>query len=489
VAKYKFKTKPYTHQIEALKVLLRNRGGALFMEMGTGKSKVCIDWVAAEAVRLDERAPGVRCLITCPLSVVGVWPKEIAKHDPFADNDYMGAEYRIVNYDKVWRPHVYDELVEWLCEVPPEKRLIIADESHKIKTHSSRRSKAMHRLGHYTEKKVIASGTPVTNKNTLDLFSQFKFLRESIFGTHFDHFKQKVAVFKWNSPVIHRFKNKRWVRKKTKHLVYRIKKDECLDLPPRTHEIIPVFLEPQARRVYDQLAEQAITEWAGMEVEAPHVLTRMMRLSQITGGWLKGDEGYRKISNVKIEKLKELLDDFQDNERQKLVIYARFKKELIDIRKAVKETNHYYVLTIRGKNRKRRERIYEAFEAIDLPTVLVVQLATGSEGRNELVVAREAVFFSHDQSMVHFHQALDRLHRPGQLHKVTYYHLLADLTQDPLILLGLRENFRAAEMALKYPKMLHSSADTAQVQERRHGKKKREKAGRRKEKAEVRRGR
>lgn len=442
------------------------------MEMGTGKSKVCIDWVAAEAIRLDERAPGVRCLITCPLSVVGVWPKEIAKHDPFADNDYMGAEYRIINYDKIWRPHIYDELVEWLCEVPPEKRLIIADESHKIKTYSSRRSKAMHRLGHHTEKKVIASGTPVTNKNILDLFSQFKFLRESIFGTHFDHFKQKVAVYKWNSPIILRFKNQRWVRKKTEHMVYRIKKDECLDLPPRTHEIVPVFLEPRARKIYDQLAEQAITEWAGLEVEAPHVLTRMMRLSQITGGWLKGDEGYRKISNAKIEKLEELLADFKENDREKIVIFARFKKEISDIRAAVKRGNHYGVLCIRGKNRKRRERIYTAFESLEIPTVLVVQLATGSEGRNELVVAREAVFFSHDQSMVHFHQALDRLHRPGQKHKVTYYHLLAERTQDPLILLGLRENFRASEMALKYPKMLHSSADTAQVQEGSGGKKK-----------------
>lgn len=456
-------------------MLLRNHGGALFMEMGTGKTKTIIDWTAAEAIRIDERAPAVRALVVCPLSVVGVWPKEIQKHDPFAENDFMGAEWRIINYDKIWRPHVYDDLVEWLTEVPPERRIIIADESHKIKTYSSRRSKAMHRLGHYTEKKVIASGTPVTNKNTLDLFSQFKFLRESIFGTHFDHFKQKVAVFQWNSPVIHRFKNKKWVRKKTQHLVYRIKKDECLDLPPRTHEIIPVFLEPTARRVYDQLAEQAITEWAGMEVEAPHVLTRMMRLSQITGGWLKGEEGYRKISNVKIEKMTELLEDFQDNERQKVVIYCRFKKEVIDIRKAIKKTNHYYVLTVRGANRKRRERIYTAFESIDLPTVLVVMLATGSEGRNELVVAREAIFFSHDQSMVHFHQALDRLHRPGQMHKVTYYHLLADLTQDALILLGLRENFRAAEMALKYPRLLHSSADTAQIQEKSQGAKKRRK--------------
>jgi SNF2 family DNA or RNA helicase len=476
VAKYHFKTKPYKHQVEALKVLLHNHGGALFCEMGTGKTKIIIDWAAAEAIQVDERAPAVRALVVCPLSVVGVWPKEIAKHDPFAENDFMGAEWRIINYDKVWRPHIYDEIVEWLTEVPPERRIIIADESHKIKTYSSRRSKAMHRLGHYTEKKVIASGTPVTNKNTLDLFSQFKFLRESIFGTHFDHFKHKVAVFQWNSPVIHRFKNKKWVRKKTQHLVYRIKKDECLDLPPRTHEIIPVFLEKHARIVYDQMAEQAITEWAGMGVEAPHVLTRMMRLSQITGGWLKGDEGYRKISNAKIIQLIELLEDLKDNDREKIVIYARFKKEMIDIREAVKSLNHYRVLTIRGKNRKRRERIYTAFESIEIPTVLVVQLATGSEGRNELVVAREAIFFSHDQSMVHFHQALDRLHRPGQLHKVTYYHLLIENSQDPLVLLGLRENFRAAEMALKYPKMLHSSTDTAQIEEKPRRAKKRSKA-------------
>jgi len=446
----------------------------LFMEMGTGKTKVAIDWAAAESIRIDERAPKMRALVTCPLSVVGVWPKEIDKHDPFADNDFMGVEWRIIHYDIIWKPHVYDELVEWLCEVPPEQRIIICDESHKIKTHSARRSKAMHRLGHYTEKKVIASGTPVTNKRLLDLFSQFKFLRESIFGTHFSHFKRMVAVYKWNSPVILKFKNRRWVQKKTEHLVYRIKKDECLDLPPRTHEIVPVELEPKAREVYNQLAQEAIVEFEGLEVVTPHVLTRMMRLSQITGGWLKGEEEYRKISTAKIEVYSDLLATLKANERKKVVVYARFKREIEELRKATKKVG-YKVLTVRGKNRKRREQIYAAFESADVYTVLVVQLATGAEGRNELVVAREAIFYSHDQSMVHFHQALDRLHRPGQRHKVTYFHLLVEKSQDPLILRALRENFKAADMALKYPKLLLSSAETANAERRKRTKKKRKK--------------
>lgn len=444
------------------------------MEMGTGKTKVVIDWASAESIRVDERAPKMRAVVGCPLSVVGVWPEQIAEHDPFADNDFMGVEWRVIHYDMVWKPHVYDELVEWLCEVPPEQRIIICDESHKIKTHSARRSKAMHRLGRYTEKKVIASGTPVTNKNLLDLFSQFKFLREAIFGSRFAHFKRKVAVYRWNSPVVVKFRNRRWVQKKTAHLVYRIKKDECLDLPPRTHEIVPVKLEPKAREIYNQLAQEAITEFEGLEVITPHVLTRMMRLSQITGGWLKGDEEYRRISTAKIEVYSDLLATLKANERKKVVVYARFTREIEEIRKATKKSG-YKVLAIRGKNRARRERIFAAFKSADVPTVLVVQLATGSEGRNELVVAREAIFYSHDQSMVHFHQALDRLHRPGQKHKVTYFHLVVEDSQDPLVLLSLRENFRAAEMALKYPKLLLSSADTANTEERKRGKKKRKK--------------
>lgn len=464
MAKYKFKTKPYRHQLEALKVLLRNRGGALFMDVGTGKSKTAIDWAAAESIRVDERAPKMRALVACPLSVLGVWPEQIEQHDPFADNDFMGVDWRIIHYDVVWRPSVYDELVEWLCEVPPEQRIIICDESHKIKTHSARRSRAMHRLGTHTDKKVIMSGTAVTNKNLLDLFSQFRFLRESIFGSEYGTFKRMVAIYKWNSPVILKFKNRRWVQKKTEHMVYRIKADECLDLPPRIHKIIPVQLEPKAREVYDTLAQQAIVEIENFEVEAAHVLTRMMRLSQITGGWLKNEEGYRKISNAKIEVYEDILSNLKEYDRKKIVVYARFSKEIEELRKATKKVG-YRVLTIRGANRNRRERIFKCFKNVDVPTVLIVQLATGSEGRNELVVAREAIFFSHDRSMVHFHQALGRIHRPGQLHKVTYFHLLVEESQDPLGLRALRENFKAAEMALKYPKLLLSSADTANLQE------------------------
>src|SRR5690606_7194847 len=138
-------------------------------------------------------------------------------------------------------------------------------------------------------KRAIMSGTPVTQAKTrgpLDLFSQFKFVDESIFGSRFEHFKRKVAIYKWGSPVILRFKNDKWVRRKTQHLTLRIKKDECLDLPSRTHEIVPVTLEDKAREIYDELAAESVTYFEGLEVEKPHVLARMTALSQVTGGWL-----------------------------------------------------------------------------------------------------------------------------------------------------------------------------------------------------------
>lgn len=464
--KYRFKTKPFKHQLRALKKALKKGSIALFMEMGTGKSKVAIDFSAAISVIEGGRAPAARAVVACPLSVLGVWPKEIEKHDPFADNKFMGVEYRIINYDKIWRPNIYDELVEWLEGVPVKQRIFICDESHKLKRHSTRRAKAAHRLAKHCGHRVVMTGTPITNRGILDLFSQFKVVRWALFGTRFETFRDEYTYgtgFKGYKRKARKGKLRKLQRKIRPWTVV-VKKDDCLDLPPRIHEEIPVFLEPRSRNIYDAMAGDAVARINGETIDAANVLARMTRLQQITGGWLHGEGDWQRVGTEKLDVYEDLLDTMWGNEREKVVVYCRYLHEMADIIKATRRVG-YKVLTIRGGNRKDRERVYKTFEKTEIPTVLVCIISTGALGRNELVVARDAIFYSCNFSVDDFRQALDRIHRPGQLHKVTYYHLLVEESIDWEIVRSLRENWNFAQRVLKFPALVYNRDSTSELEE------------------------
>ena len=438
------------------------------MEMGTGKTKVAIDFAACVALKGEGRVPVAHAVVVAPLSVLGVWEEQIKEHDPYGDNDFMGVEYRIINYDRIFKPSVYDEIVEWLEEVPFNQRILIGDESHRFKRHSTRRAKAMHRLAKHCGKRVIMTGTPITNRGVLDLFAQYKVVDWSIFGTVYEAFMREYTRgegFKGFKRVLRQSK-KRKLQRKIAPYTFVVKKDDCFDLPPRKHVRVPVHLGEQASRVYREMADQCVAEISGAHISAPNVLTRIMRLQQITGGWIKDSETdqYHRVGTEKLDVYADLIGTMKENERLKVVVYCRFLNEIEDIT-GVTERAGYEVLTVQGANRKDRERTYKAFAANENPTVLVCQIATGALGRNELVVAREAIFYSCDFSFDNFDQALDRLHRIGQKHKVTYYHLLALLatggqTVDHTVLSSLRDHRNLAKMVLKLPSLLYSRPDT-----------------------------
>ena len=76
---YKFKTKPYAHQLKALEKSWDKESYAYFMEMGTGKSKVLIDNLAM----LYDKGKVNGALIVAPKGVVGTWyNNELPTHLP-----------------------------------------------------------------------------------------------------------------------------------------------------------------------------------------------------------------------------------------------------------------------------------------------------------------------------------------------------------------------------------------------------------------------
>lgn len=429
-----------------------SRGCALLFEMGLGKTITSI----AVAGALYQQHKIRKVLIVAPVSILGVWKEEFEK---FADFEYSltvlkgpaknkvralrkllsenGLLVAVVNYESAWR--MEKDLLEW------QPHLIIADEGHKIKTHNTAASKTMHRLGAAANYRLLLTGTIITNK-AIDVFSQYKFLNPQIFGTSFYSWRARyfdMVGYGNHTPVLKRSMEND-LMEGLHSIAVRATKAECLDLPETTDIIRNVELETNAAAIYRDLVKDSYTELGAGEVTATNILTKLLRLSQATGGFLTDDEGGKPhcISQAKMLALDDIIDGALQ-EGKKLVIIARFVPEIKEICARLDKKNIGYSC-IMGGVKDRAEQV-AAFQTDPEVQIFVGQIATAGLGIT-LTAASTLVFYSMDYSMSNFEQAKARIHRVGQKENCTYIYLAADGTVDGKILKALRNKADLARM-------------------------------------------
>ncbi len=454
------KANPYEHQIKAFGFVCGlfgifnapyySRGAALLMEMGCGKTITSI----AVAGALYQFGKINRILIVAPLSILGVWDEEFEK---FADFPYTltvlkgssskkkeqleevsdkGLQIVVVNYESAWR--LERELFRYDAD------LIIADEGHKIKSAQTSVSKSMHALGDRARYRMLLTGTLITNKE-IDVFSQYRFINSDIFGTSFYAFRNRyfgMLGYGNHTPVFRKYLREGFLNK-MHSVAYRVTKAECLDLPEITEEVRTVELEPKAMKLYSNLEKESYTQMAGSEVSAVNVLTRLLRLSQITGGHLTDDEGDdNAVSTAKLDALSDIIDS-SIAEGKKLVVMARFIPELNDIQELLEKKGIEYSV-VRGGVKNRDEEIRK-FQEDDDCRVFVGQIAAAGLGIT-LTAASTMVFYSLDYSMSNFEQAKARIHRVSQKENCLYIYLIAKNTVDRKVLRSLRNKVDLAKL-------------------------------------------
>ena len=447
------RAKPYQHQRDAFAFACElfglrdsgrhSQGAALLMEMGTGKTITSIAITGALYLSGNIR----RVLVVAPLSIVGVWDEEFGK---FAGFDYSLAvlsgtgakkadtlrhmcgaalQVAVVNYESAWR--LEKEILAWKPD------LVICDEGHKIKTHNIAASKALHRIGAKAAYRLLLTGTVITNK-AIDVFSQYKFLNPEIFGQSFYVFRNRyfdMVGYGNHTPVMKR-SMERDLMKRLHSIAFRATKAECLDLPETTDIIRTVELEPAAMKVYRDLVKDSYAELGESEVTVTNILTRLLRLSQLTGGFIGDDEGNapQRISTAKQSALEDIIEEVLQ-EGKKLVIIARFVAEIKAICKLLESQNIGYSCIMGGV--KDREEQVSRFQNDSAVQVFIGQIATAGLGIT-LTAASMMVFYSEDYSMSNFEQAKARIHRVGQKENCTYIYLTAKGTVDEKVLKALQ---------------------------------------------------
>lgn len=452
---------PYDHQKRAFKFIcntfglldgdMKSNGAALLMEMGTGKTLVSV--AAAGALYKKEKI--TRALVVAPLSVLGVWRDEFRK---FASFPYQmallnkgskeknkkelqslsceGLQIALINYEGACML-ADDGLAEYNAD------LVIADEGHKIKNGMTKRSKAMHAIGDQARYKLLLTGTPITNKE-LDIFSQYRFINPKIFGKWFLTFRDeyfRMGGYQ-NHEAIFLEEKKEAFSQKIYSVAFRATKSECLDLPETRNDFIRVALEPKARKYYDDLVDEYNTSIKDADINANNVLTQLLRLSQITGGYLTDNNGNTiSVSKAKINALAEIIDTITE-EGKKLVVMVRFLAEFKAIEELLENKKIGYA-SVCGSTENRDEEV-QRFQTNSKCQVFVGQMQTAGLGIT-LTAAATMVFYSLDYSMANFDQAKARIHRAGQTEKCQYLYLIAENSIDEQVLQALEDKVDLAK--------------------------------------------
>ena len=466
---YKFKTKPYAHQLEALEKSWASSTYALFMEMGTGKSKVLVDNIAM----LYDKGAIRGALIVAPKGVYKNWdeiefPVHLPDHvehtkvlwDPSItkkkqielDTLFDGGDdlkILIMNVEAFSTTKGLDFAHSFL-NIFLGRALIGIDESTTIKSPTAKRTKNILKIGNLAKYRRILTGSPVT-KSPLDLFSQCKFLDPYHLGyDSYYAFRSRYAHMLDRNfggrrvQIVGSYRRLDELANKLESFSYRVLKEDCLDLPEKVFMKRSVELTAEQKKIYTQMKQMALAMLDdGKVMSTVNVMTQLMRLHQVTCGHFKADDNT--ITHLKNNRLDELMSLLEEVEG-KVIIWANYVEDIKMIVEKLKKT-HGDDSTVEYHGavdpRVRQEQI-ALFQQKNGPArYFVGNTQTGGYGIT-LTAANTVVYYSNNYNLEQRLQSEDRAHRIGQTGSVTYVDLIAEGTIDEKIVKSLRSKINIA---------------------------------------------
>jgi SNF2 family DNA or RNA helicase len=463
---YKFKTKPYGHQLEALEMSWNKEVFAYFMEMGTGKSKVLLDNIAM----LYDKGKINGALLIAPKGVYKNWfDQEIPTHLPDhiekevvlwqanitkSQSRKLGTLFNtgeelhilVMNVEALSTQKGVDFAAKFLRS---HNTLMAIDESTTIKNPDAKRTKNIVKLGEQSKYRRILTGSPVT-KSPLDLYKQCEFLDPWLLG-HSSYYtfrtryaKMATANFGGRSvQIVVGYKNLEELSEKLKPFSFRILKEECLDLPAYTYQKRIIQLTPDQQRLYDQMKRMALAIKDGETMSTATALVQLMRLQQITCGHFKSDTG--EVYEIKNDRVNALIDVL--NEAQgKVVIWAHWRNDIETIVKHVKKTfgdNSYVTYYGDTSTEDRQKAIQEIQDPNSDVRFIIGTPQTGGYGIT-LTEADTMVYYSNGYDLEKRTQSEARINRIGQKRKMTYVDIICEKTVDEKIVKALRKKINIA---------------------------------------------
>jgi SNF2 family DNA or RNA helicase len=490
-----FKTEPFPHQLEEFEKSKNDEIRAILWEQGTGKSKLIID----TARHLFDEGKIDAVLILAPNGVHDNWViDEIPMHLAGSGASFAYFSKRA---STKWHTRAVEELLgeafPWLCMsydgfmtkrgrkaaesfLKKRRALYVCDESQRIKTPSAKRTRAIAASGKKAPYRRILSGTPVTN-TPFDIYSQYRFLdwnfwknrgfaRYEAFKTYFGiwqtfikldsgEFKKegdctakeiRNKIGRFEKPV--QFRNFDELHGYVMEIATRLKKEDVLDLPKKVYTKHYFDLSPEQAKVYKDLKENCISMLeSGELLTTPLVIVQLLRLQQITSGYVPHDDCetiHRFPTNPRLKLLESTLEDVEGS----AIIFARFKDDINQIMELLGDDAVRYDGQVDGEERTEARKRFQAGDV----RWFVGNPAAAATGLT-LHRAKTVVYYTNSFNLEHRLQSEDRAHRIGQdgqivdydedgnpIMGVRYIDLVARGTVDSKIVSSLRQKLNIA---------------------------------------------
>jgi len=444
----------YKHQQEAIDFAIKNGGkAALFHDPGCGKTRTTLEIFS----HLRESVPNLKLLVVCPLSLINAaWGEDTKKFTNFKYSPYleMGREYDIVgiNFESLIQPKRLKEIESLLKS---GQWMIAVDESSRMKNPKSMTTKALLAIAPLCRYRIIASGTPAPN-GEYEFWAQAKFISAESFADSFFAFRnayfhlsrgkqmmsvrglvvnrgmmQKIFQQGWKYDITPEMREK--LMDRMKPFSHWVRKEDALDLPEKIDEVRMVRLNPNERKMYNEMKTHLVAEVkTGKKVDqitAEVALAKLMKLRQATSGFLY-TEGHEAVRPGKSSKMRELEDLLEELGKQQVIIWVQFHEEIDKISEMLKESGKTFTTLYSGTENK--EDSIKSFQTGE-SQYLIAHPRSAGHGLT-FVNCSAMVFLSLDYSFEAHAQARDRIHRIGQTKKCLYVYLIAQGTIDELVL-------------------------------------------------------
>lgn len=466
------KFNPHKYQEKAIKFLIQNGAGGLFLDPGLGKTSI----ILALVVLLLKRKLINRVLIIAPLNVCyNTWPEEMAKWLEFNDLTYsiLHGNKKDEAYEEDTHIHLINpEGLEWLyTKADRDFDMLVVDESSKFKNSNTKRFKIMRKLLPEFSRRYILTGSPAPN-GLINLFGQIYLLDlGGALGRYISHYRSNYFFpsgfggYTWELQPGADEKIYDAISK----LVLRMAAEDYLELPPLISDLdhggpTYVDLPDKARRIYNQMETLMIAEIEAGEIVAANGAVASQKCRQIANGGIYLDKTpeiadflelldehgsaslkmgrktlskketltVEEIHDAKIQAVVSLVDEL---EGQPTLIAYEFHHDLARLKKALgKDTPHIGG----GVSQNKQREIKQRWNRGEIP-VLLGQPSSMAHGLNMQGHGRAVIFHSLIWNFEDYDQFIKRIWRQGQKERVFLYHIAARGTVDEIILQRLKE--------------------------------------------------
>jgi SNF2 family DNA or RNA helicase len=440
-----FNTPLWDHQAEGVKLAKPNPGFVFGYEPGAGKTLTAFRTIAERGHQ--------KILTFAPKRVLSTWVDQAERHTEglavraFGKGDIKRRvkemqgflsetegvpSVSVINYESIDQKGAMRDFL-----VKQDWDLLIADECHRIKSAGGTRSRWLATLGKRVPYRLGLTGTLLPH-SPLDVYGQYRMIDPRVFGTNYAAFKGRYmnmhplfpdTLLNVKPEMAEEF------QRRIHSIAHFVKTVDVLDLPEMLPlQRIEVELEPSARKIYKEIEEEFWSEVEDGQVTASNILVKIIRLQQITSGWLPLDDGrLKQVSQAKERALADLLSDIDPQEP--VVVFCRFHQDLDAIGMVAADISGRKYAEISGRV---GEEGYTAWKE-GRANIIGIQIQAGGEGLNDLVNSRILIYYNVTYSLGVYTQSQARLQRPGQIRNVAEYHLVASDTIDEKILRALSE--------------------------------------------------